>query len=78
MRLRREFRRLNKIGINRETTMSKDINDFERILIEEDLHKKGIKNYGMQKGNDCVWVWYGYVNAYYIFHKGQIAQIQID
>lgn len=58
--------------------MNNDINIFERILIEEDLKKKGITHYGMQRGNDCVWVWYGRVNAYYIFHNGQIDQIQID
>jgi len=55
-----------------------DINEFEKILIAEDLAKKGITRYDMKRGNNCVWVWYGYVNAYYIFNKGQIVDIQID
>lgn len=54
------------------------INEFEYILIVDDLKKKGITNYGMKKGNDSVWVWYGLVNAYYIFRNGQIADIWID
>ena len=58
--------------------MNNEVNDFERILIEEDLHKKGIRHYEMQRGNNCVWVWYGLVNAYYIFRDGQIADIQVD
>lgn len=55
-----------------------DINSFEQILIAEDMERRGIKTYGMQRGNNCVWVWYGYVNAYYSFRNGQIHEIQYD
>ena len=58
--------------------MKDEINDFERILIAQDMAERGITNYSMKRGNNCVWVWYGLVNAYYIFKEGQICQIQYD
>jgi hypothetical protein len=54
------------------------INEFEAILIMEDLRLRGITNYTMLPGNNCVWVSYGLVNSYYIFRNGQIADIQYD
>ena len=57
---------------------TKIANEFELILIQEDLRKKGIINYKVLPGNDAVWVYYGLVNSYYIFRDGQIADIQID
>ena len=55
-----------------------DANEFELIMIQHDLQKKGIVNYNVLPGNDCVWVWFGNQNWYYIFRDGQIADIQID
>jgi len=53
-------------------------NEFELLLIQADLQKKGVKYYQVLPGNDAVWVTYGYINSYYIFRNGQIADIQID
>jgi hypothetical protein len=55
-----------------------DLNPLEVILVEEDMAKKGISNYTMTKGNDCIWVYYGSMNLYYIFNEGKIHDIQID
>ena len=54
------------------------MNEFEVMLVTEDLRIKGIENYTMRPGNDCVWVTHGLVNCYYIFRDGRIADIQID
>jgi hypothetical protein len=55
-----------------------DLNPLEVILVEEDMAKKGISDYTMARGNDCIWVYYGPMNLYYIFKDGQIHDIQID
>ena len=55
-----------------------EMNEFEVILVHEDLHRKGIKNYTMRQGNDCIWVSYGLVDCYYIFREGRIVDIQVD
>jgi hypothetical protein len=58
--------------------MHKELNEFEVILVHEDMHQRGIVNYEMRPGNDCIWVNYGLVNCYYIFRNGQIHDIQVD
>lgn len=54
------------------------LNPFEVILVQADLESRNIKNYDMRPGNDCIWVNYGLVNCYYIFHNGKIHDIQFD
>lgn len=58
--------------------MMQELNEFEVILVHEDMRQRGIVNYSMQPGNDCIWVSYGLVNAYYIFCNSQIHDVQID
>lgn len=58
--------------------MNKELNEFEVILVHEDLRQKGIANYSMRPGNDCIWVTYGLVDCYYIFRNGQIFDVQYD
>jgi len=54
------------------------LNPIEVMQVQIDLEKKGIKYYDMRPGNDCIWVNYGLVNCYYIFHEGKIHDIQFD
>jgi hypothetical protein len=54
------------------------MNEFEVIMVQDDLAKRGIQYYTMRPGNDCVWVSYGLMDAYYIFRNGQIVDVQID
>jgi hypothetical protein len=54
------------------------LNPLEVILVEQDMAKKGITSYTMTKGNDCIWVYYSFMNLYYIFKEGRIHDIQID
>lgn len=58
--------------------MVTELNEFEVILVHEDLRQKGITDYSMRPGNDCIWVTYGLVDCYYIFRNGQIADVQYD
>lgn len=55
-----------------------DLNPLEVILVEEDMARKGVTHYTMTRGNNCIWVYYGSMNLYYIFREGKIADVQID
>jgi hypothetical protein len=58
--------------------MQQEVNSFDRLLVIDDLLKKGITDYTILPGNQCVWVSYGLVNCYYIIRKGRIADVQYD
>ena len=59
--------------------MNKELlNPIEVMQVQIDLERKGIVNYNMRSGNDCIWVNYGSVNCYYIFRNGKIADVQVD
>jgi hypothetical protein len=76
------LRRIMPGTITTNSTVTKslgiEMNEFEVILVHEDLRQKGIKNYTMRQGNDCIWVSYGLVDCYYIFREGRIVDIQFD
>ena len=54
------------------------LNPLEVILVADDMERKGIKHYTMARGNDCIWVYYGALNLYYIFRGGKILTVQVD
>ena len=58
--------------------MMQEVNSFDRLLVVDDLLKRGIDNYTMRPGRDCVWVSYGLVICYYIVHNGRIVDVQFD
>jgi hypothetical protein len=58
--------------------MQQEVNSFDRLLVIDDLLKKGITDYTILPGNNCVWVSYGRVNCYYIVHNGRIVDVQFD
>jgi len=59
--------------------MNKELlNPIEVMQVQIDLERKGIVNYNMQPGNDCIWVNHGSVNCYYVFRNGEIADVQVD
>jgi hypothetical protein len=58
--------------------MLQEVNTFDRLLVVDDLLKKGITDYAIRPGNNCVWVSYDRVNCYYIIRDGQIADVQYD
>jgi hypothetical protein len=56
------------------------LNPLEVLLVEEHMTKFSPKvtHYTMTEGNDCIWVYYGQINKYYIFRGGKLVDIQID
>lgn len=55
-----------------------ELNPSEVIAVQNDLLQHSIKHYTIRPGNNCIWVSYGLVNAYYIFRDGRIVDVQID
>ena len=58
--------------------MIQEVNTFDRLLVIDDLLKRGVTDYTMRAGNDCVWVSFGRVECYYIIRDGRIVDVQID
>ena len=54
------------------------VNEFQAIVVTDDLQKKGITHATLTPGNDCVWAYWGNQNWYYIFRAGRLVDIQID
>ena len=62
--------------------MMHEVNEFERMIVDEDMRKLGYSRYEMRPGNDCVWVSVprgGFsLEMYYIFRDGKLVDVQID
>jgi len=55
------------------------LNEFEIIKVADYMHRHYPEvHYTMTPGNNCIWVYYGSINQYFIFRDGGIADIQID
>jgi hypothetical protein len=55
-----------------------NLNEFEVLVVSEHLMNKGVSDYTLAQGYDCVWAYYGRINEYYIFRDGALADIQVD
>jgi hypothetical protein len=57
------------------------MNEFDVIQVEADLIKKGYHDYRLQEGNQCIWTsvrsGFMWLDFYYVFRDGQIADIQV-
>lgn len=55
------------------------MNEFEMIQVGDYMEKNSPDvQYTMAPGNNCIWVYYSFMNLYFIFRDGKIADIQID
>jgi len=54
------------------------IQQFEVDQITASLAAQGVTNFTMKRGNNCVWVSHGRVDAYYIFRDEKLVDVQID
>ena len=56
-----------------------NLNEFEILLVADymEKHSPGV-HYTMTPGNNCIWVYYGMINQYFIFRDGRIVDVQID
>jgi hypothetical protein len=60
-----------------------EVNEFEFLLVHKDMQDSGYRDFSIRPGNNCVWasvnrgngIW---LDFYYIFRDGRIADIQID
>jgi hypothetical protein len=61
---------------------SKNINEFELMVVLDQLQKRGVQYASIYEGNDCVWVARGSaqvpINEYFIFRGGKLVDIQVD
>jgi hypothetical protein len=55
-----------------------DLNEFEVLVVADHLKSKGVESYTLNKGNGCIWAYYGVINEYYIFKAGHLVDIQVD
>ena len=64
----------------KDITINPSLNPLEVIQVEDYMSKNWPKvtHYTMTRGNDCIWVYYSYMNLYFIVHNGRIHDIQID
>ena len=64
----------------RDLTINPKLNPLEVIQVDDYMvkHYPKVTSYTMTEGNDCIWVYYSYVNLYFIFHNGKIHDIQTD
>jgi hypothetical protein len=61
-------------------TINPALNPLEVIIVEDYMkeHYPKVTHYTMTLGNGCIWVYYSYMNLYFIFRDGKIVDIQID
>ena len=61
-------------------TVHPELNPLEVLLVEDYMAANHplTTAYTMTRGNDCIWVYYSYMNLYFIFRNGRIADVQID
>lgn len=63
----------------KNATIRPGVNEFEAIQVGEYMDARHPSvHYTMTPGNDCVWVYFGSQNWYFIFRNGKIADVQID
>jgi hypothetical protein len=64
----------------RDITIHPALNPLEVIQVDDYMvkHHPRVTSYTMTQGNDCIWVYYSYMNLYFIFRNGRIADVQID
>ncbi len=55
------------------------MNELEMIQVADYMEKQyPTVLYTMTPGNDCIWVYFSFMNLYFIFRNGRIADVQVD
>jgi hypothetical protein len=66
---------MSKVTINHQD----QLNELEVIIVADYMEKNYPDvHYTMTPGNDCIWVYHGNINKYFIFRGGKLVDIQID
>ena len=63
-----------------DITIKPTLNPLEVILVEDYMTRvfPKVTHYTMTEGNDCIWIYYSYMNLYFIFRDGRVVDVQID
>lgn len=64
----------------RDITIHPTLNPLEVIQVDDYMvkHHPKVTSYTMTRGNECIWVYWSFMNYYFIFRGGKIVDIQID
>lgn len=63
----------------RNAVVKTGVNEFEAIQVGAYMEKHNPNiHYTMTPGNECVWVYWGNINLYFIFKNGRISDVQVD
>ena len=63
----------------KNATIRPGVNEFEAMLVGKYMEEHHpAAHYTMTPGNNCVWVYFGSQNWYFIFRDGKIVDVQID
>lgn len=54
------------------------LNPLEVLVVAQHLERRGVRQYDMRPGRDCVWVSYNRLETYWIFEDGKLVDIQVD
>ncbi len=66
---------MSRVTVNHAQSM----NEFEMLLVQAYMDEKHPNvYYTMTPGNQCIWVYYGQINLYFIIKAGKIVDIQVD
>lgn len=65
-------------GYGVSIVISPKLNPLEVLVVTEHYKNRGIKNYTLTEGNDCIHAYYGFINEYFIFREGKLVDVQID
>ncbi len=63
-----------------DITIHPALNPLEVILVEDYMKQNHprVTAYTMTRGDNCIWVYWSFMNYYFIFRGGKIVDIQID
>jgi hypothetical protein len=59
-------------------SIARDLNPLEVMIVADYYEERGITDYTLTKGNDCIWAYYGQINEYFIFRDSKLIDVQID
>jgi len=63
----------------KNATVRPGVNEFEAIQVGDYMEQHNPNAYyTMLPGNECIWVYFGHMNLYFIFREGKIADVQVD
>ena len=55
------------------------LDPVQLLVVQDDMASKHPNlHYTITTGNDCIWVYWGSINLYYIFNGTKLVDVQID